>query len=188
MEINVWTLNDALNACITKFPSLLWKFPQRPDTATGLSVAQTANMAMTSNSTGNGKNVKIVWNEQTTDGLLGRMTLTSEAGCSGYDEPCITNLKDRILDGVYTAVIDLSPRLQYLCPHIRVPLRDQAAGGDAGLRIHKANTPAQSLGCIFPGETVDGDAVDDSKDAFDALMSLLPQDGSEFIVSITTSF
>lgn len=100
---------------------------------------------------------------------------------------CITNLKDRILDGIYSAIIDLSPRLNYRTPHIRVPLRDEAAGGDAGLRIHKANLPSQSLGCIFPGKNLDGDAVDDSKDAFDTLMSFLPQDGSEFTVTISTA-
>lgn len=138
--------------------------------------------------------LEINWTKKTPDGLFGTMTMTNEAGCSGsepsqalvYNKPCVTNLQDRILDGEYTAVVDLSPRLQYKCPHIRVPLRDEAAGGDAGLRIHKANTPAQSLGCIFPGESVDGDAIDDSKDAFDSLMELLPQDGSEFTVTIVT--
>lgn len=79
---------------------------------------------------------------------------------------------------------DLSPRLQYRCPHIRVPLRDQEAGGDAGLRIHIANDPSQSLGCIFPGEQLDGDAVDQSGLAFNDVMKLLPQDGSEFTVNI----
>lgn len=187
MAVNVWTLNGVLNACIIKFPSLQWKFPQRPDTDTGLSVAQTANMAMTSNSTENGKNVRIEWTSATMDGLLGRMTLINEAGCSVYDEPCITNLQDRILDGVYTAVVDLSPRLQYLCPHIQVPLRDQAAGGDAGLRIHAGNLASQSLGCVFPGTCVDGDAVDNSREAFNNLMSLLPQDESEFTVTISTN-
>jgi len=130
--------------------------------------------------------LEINWTSQTSDGLLGQMTLNQD-GCSVYDKPCVTNLQDRILDGEYTAVVDLSPRLQYKCPHIRVPLRDEVAGGDAGLRIHKANTPAQSLGCIFPGEQVDGDAVDASKDAFDALMSLLPQDGSEFSITILSN-
>ena len=114
------------------------------------------------------------------------MTL-SQGGCSVFNSVCCTNLQDRILDGTYAAEVDLSPRLQYLCPHIRVPLRDQAAGGDAGLRIHKANTPSQSLGCIFPGESIDGDAVDSSGVAFESLMSFLPQDGSEFTITISTN-
>jgi hypothetical protein len=132
-------------------------------------------------------NVDINWTSKTEDGLFGQMTLNLN-GDLVYNEPCVTNLLHRIADGSYIAVVDLSPRLQYLCPHIQVPLRDVAAGGgDAGLRIHKANTPAQSLGCVFPGETVDGDAVDDSKDAFNTLMAFLPQDGSEFTVTITTN-
>lgn len=84
--------------------------------------------------------------------------------------------------GIYDAVIDFSPRLQYLCPHIRVPLRDQASGGDAGIRIHAANEPCQLEGCIAIGDKVDGDAVDDSKDTLKHVMSLLPPPGVPFKV------
>lgn len=131
-------------------------------------------------------NIKILWGSQTTDGLFGKLSVVDASGVVQHSFACVTNLKLRILDGVYIAKVDLSPRLQYLCPHIAVPLRDQKAGGDAGLRIHKANEPSQSLGCIFPGEQVDGDAVDSSKDAFNSMMLFLPQDGSEFSVSIET--
>lgn len=130
--------------------------------------------------------IRIGWTSQTMDGLFGTLSVVDGNGGVLHSFPCVTNLKLRILDGDYTAVIDMSPRLQYKCPHIRVPLRDQEAGGDAGLRVHKANEPQQSLGCVFPGEQVDGDAVDDSKDAFNAMMALLPTDGSEFSVSIST--
>jgi hypothetical protein len=131
--------------------------------------------------------IQVKWVSQTTDGLFGRLVVM-DAGVAKLTCVCDTNLKLRILDGVYTARVDLSPRLQYLCPHIAVPLRDKEAGGDAGLRVHKANTPGQSLGCIFPGEQIDGDSVDDSKDAFNAMMKLLPQDGTEFGFSIETLF
>jgi hypothetical protein len=131
--------------------------------------------------------IQIKWGSQTKDGLFGRLLVvdgeTVKLMCV-----CDTNLKLRIDDGVYTARVDMSPRLQYKCPHIKVPSRDKAAGGDAGLRIHKANEPSQSLGCVFPGEQIDGDAVDDSKDAFNSVMALLPQDGTEFTVSIETMF
>lgn len=132
-------------------------------------------------------NLQIIWGNETSDGLFGKLSVVDDNGDVKLTCVCDTNLKLRILDGTYTAVIDLSPRLQYKCPHIRVPLRDAKAGGDAGLRIHKANCPSQSLGCIFPGEIVDGDAIDDSKDAFNAVMALLPQDGSEFNIQITSS-
>jgi len=131
--------------------------------------------------------IQIKWVSQTTDGLFGRLSVVDE-GVSKLDCACVTNKELRIEDGVYVVKVDMSPRLQYLCPHIKVPTRDLEAGGDAGLRIHKANTPGQSLGCIFPGEQVDGDAVDDSKDAFNDMMKLLPQDGTEFNVTITTLF
>ena len=129
--------------------------------------------------------IQIEWGSQTEDGLFGRL-MAVDGNDVRLTCVCDTNLKLRIDDGVYTARVDMSPRLQYKCPHIRVPLRDDEAGGDAGLRIHKANEPSQSLGCIFPGEQIDGDAVDDSKDAFNAMMALLPQDGTEFTVSIET--
>lgn len=130
-------------------------------------------------------NVDIKWTNQTQDGLTGTINLS---GATEFSCVCITNLANRILDGVYTAVVDLSPHLGYLTPHLRVPLRDQAVGGDAGLRIHVGNLASQSLGCIFPGTCVDSNAVDNSTLAFNSLMSLLPRDGSEFIVTITTSF
>jgi Family of unknown function (DUF5675) len=131
--------------------------------------------------------VKISWTSETSDGFFGTLSVVDGTGNVQHSFVCVTNLKLRILDGDYVAVVDMSPRLKYNCPHIKVPLRDTEAGGDAGLRIHKANEPSQSLGCVFPGEQVDGDAVDDSKDAFNAMMALLPQDGSEFPVSIQTA-
>jgi len=130
--------------------------------------------------------IQIRWEKQSEDGLFGKLRVVAEDGTIKLTVVCDTNLKLRILDGDYKAKVDMSPRLQYLCPHIKVPVRDAAAGGDAGLRIHKANEPSQSLGCIFPGEDVDGDAVDDSKDAFNSMMKLLPQDGTEFNISIST--
>lgn len=129
--------------------------------------------------------IQISWVSETKDGLFGRLVVM-DGGVAKLTVVCDTNLKLRIKDGVYTAKVDMSPRLGYMCPHIKVPERDTEAGGDAGLRIHRANEPSQSLGCIFPGEQIDGDAVDDSKDAFDAMMALLPQDGTEFTVSIQT--
>ena len=129
--------------------------------------------------------IQIQWDRQTDDGLFGRLKVMDQ-GVEKLVCPCDTNLKLRIEDGNYVARVDMSPRLGYKCPHIKVPARDEAAGGDAGLRIHKANEPSQSLGCIFPGESEEDDAVDDSKDAFNAIMALLPQDGTEFNVSIET--
>jgi hypothetical protein len=183
MEVIVWLIN-VLNAFITPTISTLSKSAQKQTSGGASSAAQTATTPLTSNLSETIK-LDINWTEKTLDGLMGKMEIKA-SGATEFSCVCITNLADRILDGTYTAVVDLSPHLQYMTPHLRVPLRDQAAGGDAGLRIHILNDPCQSLGCIGPGETVDGDAVDDSKDAFDALMTLLPQDGSEFTVTIAT--
>jgi hypothetical protein len=58
-------------------------------------------------------------------------------------------------------------------PHLIVPSRDAAAGGDAGIRIHWANFPAQLDGCIAVGTDVDGDSIDESLIPFNHLYSIL---------------
>ena len=177
-------IGDVCNApiaFITRLISLLLRLAQKQSSIGASNDAAIANTPLTSNSNPSGCGVEINWTKTTNDGLFG--TLSVDGKPVGV---CCTNLKDRILDGVYTAKIDLSPRLGYRCPHIAVPLRDVAAGGDAGLRIHKANTPSQSLGCIFPGENLDGDAVDNSGEDFDAMMLLLPP-ADAFQVSIVSS-
>lgn len=75
---------------------------------------------------------------------------------------------------MYDAKLDKSPRLGYVCPHIAVSMRDMAAGGDAGIRIHVANEPMQLKGCIGVGLRVSGDSVEESKAAFEKLMNILP--------------
>ena len=113
------------------------------------------------------------------DGVFGKLYNNGIYVCE-----TVENLGKEIPEGLYTAVLDVSPRLGYLCPHIRVPIRDTTAGGDAGIRIHKANQPCQLEGCIATGDSVDGDAVDDSKDAFDRMMSNLPQKFQVLIYAI----
>lgn len=83
--------------------------------------------------------------------------------------------------GTYAVILDLSPHLGYICPHLRVPDRDLAAGGDAGIRIHIANYQSQLEGCVAVGTVQDGDAIDNSKLAFDNLMPMLPP---EFKITI----
>ena len=58
---------------------------------------------------------------------------------------------------------DYSHRHNRVMPHIKVPSRDQAAGGDAGIRIDIANKPDQLLGCIALGDNEEVDSVDDSR-------------------------
>ncbi len=109
-----------------------------------------------------------------------RQTTTKDAyfGKIYFDDAFVCYSMERVAvaipEGVYAAVIDLSPHLKYKCPHLRVPTRDLAAGGDAGIRIHVANEPCQVDGCIACGLSIDGDAIDHSQSAFDKLMALLP--------------
>jgi hypothetical protein len=58
-------------------------------------------------------------------------------------------------------------------PHIIVPSRDSASGGDAGIRIHWANFPSQLEGCIAVGTMVDGDSIDESLVPFNQLMKII---------------
>lgn len=117
--------------------------------------------------------------KRTSDAILGRLTLLVD-GRSVYSCDTLENLEKAIDAGEYEAKIDLSPHLGYRCPHLAVPQRDRLADGDAGIRLHIANYPDQLEGCIAVG-TIDNDTLDNSKLAFDSLVSLLPQ---SFRVSI----
>jgi hypothetical protein len=64
--------------------------------------------------------------------------------------------------GHYKVEITYSPRFQRDLPLIDVP-------GRTGIRIHPANWAHQLEGCIAPGQTIEGNAVDNSRAAFDPL-------------------
>ena len=49
------------------------------------------------------------------------------------------------------------------------------------IECHPANTPNQLLGCIAVGTTIDGDALDDSKAAFDKMMLAVPEEFSVIV-------
>lgn len=108
---------------------------------------------------------------KTTDGIFGVFTCDY---CT-FKSVTVENLLKAIAPGRYRVSFDNSPRLGYITPHLAVLDRDRAAGGDAGIRIHKANEPTQLEGCIAPGTVVDGDAVDWSEKAFNELMLLTDQ-------------
>jgi hypothetical protein len=115
-------------------------------------------------------------NLTTSDGTFGDVTVYKDAEQNVFTCKSVERTAVMIDTGVYNLELDMSPRLGYLCPHIQDDERDQAAGGDAGIRIHKFNEPEQSEGCIGVGTVEDGDAVDNSKTAFDELMAILQTD------------
>lgn len=88
---------------------------------------------------------------------------------------CVTleNLDKSIPAGLYEVDFNYSPHFNRIMPHILVPSRDVAAGGDAGIRIHWANFPAQLDGCIAVGTAVDGDSIDESLIPFNQLYAIL---------------
>jgi hypothetical protein len=88
---------------------------------------------------------------------------------------CVTleNLNKEIPVGIYDLNFTYSPHFNRVMPHIIVPSRDAAAGGDAGIRIHWANFPAQLEGCIAVGTAVDGDSIDESLVPFNQLYGIL---------------
>lgn len=71
--------------------------------------------------------------------------------------------------GTYNAHLEMSPHFGFQTPHIDVPHRTY-------IEIHPANYPSQLEGCIALGTAKDGDALDNSKRAFDSMMDVLPQE------------
>lgn len=76
--------------------------------------------------------------------------------------------KTAIPAGIYTVVLDFSPRFGKNLPHILdVP-------GFDGVRIHPGNTDADTEGCILVGlDWKGGDFIGRSREAFEALCDRL---------------
>jgi hypothetical protein len=105
------------------------------------------------------------------DGIFGQLVL------DWNPFTCVTleNLEKSIPKGIYEVDFNYSPHFNRIMPHILVPARDTLAGGDAGLRIHWANFPAQLDGCIAVGTCLDGDSIDESLVPFNQLYAILGQ-------------
>lgn len=114
-------------------------------------------------------NIIVQRKTKTSDGIFGVMTL------DWNPFTCVTleNLVQSIPSGIYDLNFTYSPHFNRTMPHIIVPSRDTLAGGDAGIRIHWANFPAQLEGCIAVGTKVDGDSIDQSLIPFNQLYAIL---------------
>lgn len=53
----------------------------------------------------------------------------------------------------------------------------------SNIECHPANQPSQLLGCVAVGESKDGDALDNSRSAFDRMMEIVPE---EFTVVVSS--
>ena len=110
-------------------------------------------------------------NSKTNDAIFGVLTLD----WSPFTCVTLERLVKSIPSGIYDLNFTYSPHFNRVMPHIIVPSRDEAAGGDAGIRIHWANFPAQLDGCIAVGEEVDNDSIDDSLIPFNQFYAILNQ-------------
>jgi Family of unknown function (DUF5675) len=113
--------------------------------------------------------IKVQRKEKTADGIFGVLTLDISAFT------CVTmeNLEKSIPEGTYEVNFTYSPHFNRTMPHLVVPDRDRLAGGDAGIRIHWANFPAQLEGCIAVGRRVNGDSIDQSLIPFNQLYTII---------------
>ena len=98
----------------------------------------------------------------TADALLGEISLNGEFQCYSMERTAVA-----IPEGLYTAHMELSPHFGFSTPHLDVPDRTY-------IEIHPSNYPSQLEGCVAVGQKIDGDALDNSRAAFDALVSKLP--------------
>ena len=114
-------------------------------------------------------NIIVQRTSKSLDGIFGKMSL------DWNPFTCVTleNLDKSIPAGVYDVNFTYSPHFNRVMPHIVVPSRDALAGGDAGIRIHWANFPAQLEGCIAVGTALDGDSIDESLVPFNQLYTIL---------------
>ena len=106
---------------------------------------------------------------KTKDGIFGCLVITNPL----FTSFTVENLIKAIKPGIYNVDFTYSPRFEKVMPHIIDPERDDAAGGDAGLRIHPANLPEQLQGCVAVGDHENPNSIDNSKKTFDILFSII---------------
>lgn len=120
---------------------------------------------------------------KTADGIFGKLTIdTSLFTCFTCE-----NLAKAIPTGEYKLVIDYSPRFNRRLPHLIVPGRDEAAGGDAGIRIHWGNNPSDYTGCLGLGNGQEGDSIDNTVDTFNRFYAII-KDCQDMTIAVVDDF
>ena len=109
---------------------------------------------------------------QTKDALFGDMDFNGEGLGVTMERTAVA-----IPEGVYRGCKRDSAHFDMRVVGIDVPNR-------TNIECHPANYPSQLLGCIAIGDKQDGDALDNSRDAFDRMMLALPESFSVEIVSL----
>lgn len=109
---------------------------------------------------------------KTADAIFGTVKIGNELICLSMERSGVEIAHDS-----YEANVEESPHFGFPTPHLTVP-------GRTYIELHPANYPQQLEGCVAVGQSIDGDALDNSDAAFAHLMTLLPQ---TFTVTITDS-
>jgi hypothetical protein len=104
------------------------------------------------------------------EGTFGQISLDGEFICYSMEKTAV-----EIPVGEYPARIRYSPHFAMNVPGIDVPNRTD-------IEIHPANYPSELKGCIATGSTVSNGALDNSRAAFQRLVTALP-DSFKVIVS-----
>lgn len=107
--------------------------------------------------------------KETTDALFGDMDYNDSRICFTMERTAVA-----IPVGTYSGAKRYSPHAGRQVVGIDVPNRTD-------IEIHPANFPCQLKGCIAAGESIDGDALDNSTQAFDAMMLAVPD---SFLVQV----
>ena len=183
MEISVWI--KLFVQAVTYISNLFASSsnPKSPNNGGGLQNVRANDAALTlTYSSVTNRVLAVLRKTKTKDAFLGELSFDGKFVCYTLERIAVA-----IQEGLYSAKLDKSPHLGYVCPHLKVPERDMAAGGDAGIRIHILNEPCQSDGCIGTGLSIDGDALDNSRAAFDRLMAVLPQEFTVVVSSLVSN-
>ncbi len=163
MEINVWQLYAQVAKLASNLLNALKNLRSQPSGGVLPSVPE-SDANITSIST-NATTLAVVRDPkmETADALFGRMD---------YDGKYLGITMERkavaIPEGTYPGRKRDSAHFGMRVVGIDVPNRTD-------IECHPANLPLQLNGCIALGESKDGDAIDNSKTAFQRMMNLLPE-------------
>jgi hypothetical protein len=177
MEINVWM---QLFAQVANFLSRLLSSlteVQRQASPTSSSNVQGSDAVSLSTSRITPENRSLLQIKRnpkmaTTDALFGDMAYNGERIGFTMERTAVA-----IPEGTYKGYKRDSAHFGMRVVGIDVPNR-------TNIECHPANQPSQLLGCVAIGETIDNDALDNSRSAFDRMMATVPE---EFTVEVSSS-
>lgn len=176
MEGNVWNQLSALVAAIASLlsNSLTAIQKQTSPTSSPNVPATPASSSSTLKTTQENQCLRITRNPSraTVDATFGDMDYNGDRICFTMERTAVA-----IPEGTYSGVKRYSPHFGKTVVGISVPNRTD-------IEVHPANYPCQLEGCIAVGESIDGDALDNSTTEFDAMMKVVPQ---EFTVEVMSS-